>query len=192
MTPIIIPIPSLVILCGPASSGKSTFAAKHFPRASIVSSDRCREMVADDEGAIWASPEAFAVFHQIIEARSGFGRLTVADSTAVQPEARKTLIRIARRLGIPTVLIAFHIPEDICLQRDRHRARHVDAAVIHQQCVAFQRALDDMGAEGYRQVVVLTAADLDRVSVELVPGTERRVDRTRSRPHHARGGRHHR
>jgi len=44
-----VPEPCLVILCGPAGSGKSTFAVRNFPETSVVSSDRCRAMIADDE-----------------------------------------------------------------------------------------------------------------------------------------------
>ncbi len=182
MAQILIPVPSLVILCGPANSGKSTFAAKHFPPTAVVSSDRCREMVADDEGAIWASPEAFAVFYHIIEARLRYGRLTVADSTAVQPEARKTLIRIARRLRLPTVLIVFNIPEEVCIERDGHRARHVGSTVIHQQGLALQRALGEIATEGHHRVVVLTEADLDRISVEFVPRSQWLEHASRSNP----------
>ena len=60
-----IPNPSLVVLCGPAGSGKSTFAARHFPPTAIVSSDRCRAMLADDERDLSVSPEAFRLFHTI-------------------------------------------------------------------------------------------------------------------------------
>jgi protein phosphatase len=148
----------------------------------VVSSDRCREIVADDEGAIWASPEAFEVFYHIIEARLQYERLTVADSTAVQQVARKTLIRIARRLRLPTVLIVFNIPEEVCIERDGHRVRHVDNTVIHQQWLAQQRALGEIATEGHHRVVVLTEADLDRVSVEFVPRAERQEHASRSKP----------
>ena len=44
-----IPELSLVTLIGISGSGKSTFARKHFKETEIVSSDRCRAIVSDDE-----------------------------------------------------------------------------------------------------------------------------------------------
>src|SRR5438445_9081066 len=55
-----VPDPSLVVLCGPAGSGKTTFARRHFRDTAIVSSDRCRAMIADDEANIRVSREAKA------------------------------------------------------------------------------------------------------------------------------------
>src|ERR1043165_3362479 len=37
--------PSVVVLCGPAGCGKSTFAARHFRPTQIISSDHCRALV---------------------------------------------------------------------------------------------------------------------------------------------------
>ncbi len=169
MPRLVIPYPSLVILCGPAGSGKSTFAARHFPATAVVSSDQCRAMIADDEANIAVSAEAFAIFHQIIEARLRYRRLTVADSTAVRREARRALLQIARRWRVPASLVVFNIPEQTCLRWDAHRHRHVDRAAIYQHSLALQEALTEIGQEGYDQVVVLGEADLSATSVEIVP-----------------------
>lgn len=98
---------SLVVLCGPAGSGKSTFAARHFAPTAIVSSDRCRAMLGDDERNLSVSPEAFELFHTIIDRRLRLDRLTVADSTALRPDARRTLLEIARRHAAPVSLVVF-------------------------------------------------------------------------------------
>ncbi len=169
-----IPTPALVVLCGPAGSGKSTFAHRHFPDTSVVSSDRCRAMIGDDEANIRVSGEAFELFHQIIELRLRHRHLTVADSTAVRPEARETLRHIARRYAAPTVAILFDAAEATCLHRDEGRARRVGQAVIHRQWKAFQHALHRVPDEGFGHVVVLGDDDLRQVHVEILRGSARR------------------
>jgi hypothetical protein len=54
-----LPSPSLVVLVGPAGSGKSAWAAEHFAPGQIVSSDRLRAVVGEGEHDLAASPDAF-------------------------------------------------------------------------------------------------------------------------------------
>ncbi len=169
-----IPNPALVVLCGPAGSGKTTFARRHFPETSIVSSDRCRAMIADDEASIRVSREAFELFHHIIETRLRYRRLTVADSTAVLPDARRTLRQIARHGKVPVIAILFDVPEATCLRWDGMRTRRVGEAVIHRQFERFQHALRAVSTEGFSEVVVLGEADLGRTQVETVAATDQR------------------
>ena len=49
MAKLTIPELSLVVLVGPSGAGKSTFARTHFRPTEVVSSDRCRGLVSDDE-----------------------------------------------------------------------------------------------------------------------------------------------
>src|SRR6266516_3926374 len=112
---IIIPRRSLLVLCGPAGSGKSTFAKhlidKHrhedFQPTMIVSSDRCRALVCDDEGSQQANRDTFDLFYYIIHKRMFQNRLTIADSTALQPEARHRLLGLAERHNYHTCLLIF-------------------------------------------------------------------------------------
>jgi protein phosphatase len=62
-----VPKTSLIVLCGTAGCGKSTFAQRNFKPTEIVSSDWCRAIVSDDESDIDASKEAFELFYNIIE-----------------------------------------------------------------------------------------------------------------------------
>ncbi len=164
--------PSLVVLCGPAGSGKTTFARRHFPDTTIVSSDRCRAMIADDEADLRVSPDAFELFHTIIEMRLRRHRLTVADSTALQPEARATLRQIARRGEVPVVAVLFDVPEATCLAWDHRRDRQVGRSVIHQQWERFQQALRAVPDEGFDHVVVVGEGDLTTARITIVKSEE--------------------
>ncbi|MBI3998273.1 MAG: AAA family ATPase [Armatimonadetes bacterium] len=169
-----IPNPSLVVLCGPAASGKSTFAARHFPATAIVSSDRCRAMLADDERNLAVSREAFDLFHTIIDRRLHYRRLAVADSTALRREARRTLLEISRRHGLPVVLIVFDVPEDRCYLHDTRRERRVGRPVIERQVRLLQEALRSIPNEGFDEVHVLDDVQARRASVGIAPSQESR------------------
>ena len=62
---ITIPELSYVVLIGPSGAGKSTFAARHFKPTEILSSDRCRGLVSDNENDQAATKDAFDVLHYI-------------------------------------------------------------------------------------------------------------------------------
>src|SRR5271170_4175462 len=91
-----IPELSLIILIGPSGSGKSSFARKHFLATEVISSDYCRALVSDDENNQAVTKDAFEVLHFIASKRLTAGKLVVVDATSVQPEARKSLIDLAR------------------------------------------------------------------------------------------------
>ena len=157
----------IVTIDGPAGSGKSTFARRNFPETAVVSSDRCRAMIADDEGTMRVSRDAFALFHQIIDLRLRHRRLTVADSTALHPDARRALRTLARRRDAPVTVVVFDIPEATCRLWDARRERRVGAAVIRRQWQMLQNALHRIPGEGYDQVVVLGEADVTKARVEV-------------------------
>ncbi len=156
---IAVPPDALVILCGPSGSGKSFFARRNARSTAIVSSDRCRALVGDDATDQRFSGRAFDLFHRIIAHRLAVGRLTVADSTALSPDARRELRRLARRAGRPTVLILFDLPLTLCRRRNAARRRRVPEAVLRAQHERFRAQRDRLPAEGYAVVARLTARD---------------------------------
>lgn len=113
------------------------------------------------------SPAAFALFHQIIDSRLRFRRLTVADSTALHPDARRELRRIANRWRAPTTLLVFDIPEETCLLWNARRPRRVERAVIRRQRRQLDETLRRVQQEGYDQVVVLGPAAVERKAVRI-------------------------
>ncbi len=163
---ITIPRRTLLVLCGPAGSGKSTFAAQRFAATTIVSSDRCRAMICDDENNQTVNRETFELFHLIIQKRLFLGRFTVADSTALQPEARRKLRDLSRYYGYFGCLLIFNIPPEICLERNKNRHRSVEERVIPYHAGLLQRAILDAPREGWELIHVLGEQDMD-VIVEI-------------------------
>jgi predicted kinase len=160
--------PSVVVLCGPAACGKSTFAARHFRPTQIISSDHARALVCDDEGDQRHSAEAFALVNFIIEQRLSINRLCVVDSTALTPETRRTLLDVARKHGVTCVVFLFDIPLETSIARDQARRRSVGRAVIERQYRIFARERDNIKREGFDQVIKLLEHDLDKVSIDVL------------------------
>jgi predicted kinase len=160
--------PSVVVLCGPAACGKSTFAAKHFRPTQIISSDQARALVCDDERDQRFQTQAFALVHFLVEQRLSINRLCVVDSTALTVTARKTLLELARRFHVPAVVLLLDVPLDICLQRDAQRQRSVGQATIERQYSLFEQAKSSIRQEGFDQVVELSARDMDNIQTEII------------------------
>ncbi|MFD8380480.1 polynucleotide kinase-phosphatase [Streptomyces sp. NPDC059679] len=152
-----VPDLALVVLIGTTGSGKSTFARRHFLPTQIVSSDVCRGLVADDENDQSATPEAFDLLHYIAGKRLAAGRLTVVDATNVQPQARRSLIELAREHDVLPVAIVLDVPESVCVRRNAERPDRADlpAHVIPRQRRELRRSLKSLEREGFRKVHIL-------------------------------------
>ena len=117
-----VPPRTLLVLCGAAGSGKSTFAEKliethqhlGFKPTMIVSSDTCRAIVCDDENNQQANRDAFDLFHFTLHKRMFQSRFSIADSTALQAHARLRLLEVAQRHNYFTSLLIFNISSATC------------------------------------------------------------------------------
>jgi protein phosphatase len=165
-----IPELSLVVLIGASSSGKSTFAKKHFKATEIVSSDACRAMVSDDENNLPLSADAFDLARFIVSKRLKNGLLTVVDATNVQESARKDWIKLARQHHVLPVTIVINMPEKICAQRHAARTdRNFGNHVIPMQISQLKRSLRRLKLEGFRHIYELRTPE----EVEGVTGINR-------------------
>ncbi|GCE10204.1 hypothetical protein KTT_00630 [Tengunoibacter tsumagoiensis] len=174
---IIVPVRTLIVLCGPAGAGKSTFARQFVKRhasqgyrqTTIVSSDYCRALISDDESSQHVNRDTFDLFYYIIHKRMFQGRLTIADSTAILPEARHKLLELAHRHQYQTCLIVFNIPLDVCLEHDHQieRGRIVGEKVIAYHIEQLQGALTVIPQEGWDQVYILDGTQ-DRITSQII------------------------
>lgn len=173
--------PSVVVLCGPAACGKSTFAERHFRPTQVISSDWARARVCDDERDQRFSAQAFALVHFLVEQRLSANRLCVVDSTALTPQARRDLLDLARKQQVPCVVLLFDIPLEKCIERDQARERTVGQPVIEHQYQFFERAKASLRQEGFDQVIEVRDEDLSRARVEIIFRPVSRPIRTATR-----------
>ena len=117
-----IPEFALVAMIGATSSGKSTFANKHFLPTEVLSSDFFRAMVSDDENNQNVSHDAFDLLYYAANKRLSLMKTTVIDATNVQASARKQVIDLARAQNVHSVAIVLNLPEKELLERNAARA----------------------------------------------------------------------
>ena len=155
-----IPDFSLVLLMGASGSGKSSFAARHFAPTEILSSDRFRGMVADDEGDQAATADAFDVLYYIAAKRLAARRLTVIDATNLRPEDRKHAVTLARRFHALPVVFVLDTPEAVCIERNKSRPdRQFGAHVVRNHVQLLRKSLRGLAREGFRVVHKLNDPD---------------------------------
>jgi protein phosphatase len=174
---ILIPQNTLIVLCGPAGSGKSTWAAKHFSETQIVSSDECRALVFDDSANQSVSPHAFDLMHFIIEKRLTLGRLTIADATNLRREHRRDWIEIASRFFFNTAAIVFYVPVETCLERNGGRDRKVPSQALMNQHESLEETLRTIHSEGFNYVYVLNQDSQSGAAVTIGRYVSRRPPR---------------
>ena len=155
-----IPELSLVVLVGVSGSGKSTFAKRVFKETEIISSDKCRAIVSDDENNQAATDDAFELLHYISSKRLKNGHLTVIDATNVQTEARRPLVQLAREYHCLPVAIVLDVPEKVCQERNDERPdRNFGKHVVRQQRSQLKRSIRNLKREGFRHIHVLSSVE---------------------------------
>ncbi|MBF0420838.1 MAG: AAA family ATPase [Magnetococcales bacterium] len=155
-----IPKFSLVLLIGVSSSGKSTFARKHFKRTEILSSDFFRGLVADDENDQGATRDAFEVLMCVAKKRLSSKRLTVIDATNVEEKARRKWHNLSREIHCPTVAILLNLPIHIVEERHAKRDdRNFPFGIITKQFDNFERSIFQTTLEEFDQHIMLSSID---------------------------------
>jgi predicted kinase len=176
--PLLLSLPrrTLLVLCGPAGCGKSTFAttlvanyaAPGLRPTSIVSSDFCRTLICDDEDRQTVNKDAFDLFHYILHKRMLQGVFTIADSTALKAFARQRILKAAQSHDYYTCLLIFNLPAALCIEQDQQRPRQVGPQVVLYHERLLPQAIKDSATEGWHQRYILNEQPT-KILLEIVP-----------------------
>lgn len=151
---------SLILLAGPGSAGKTTFAGKHFLPTQVLSSDVFRGMVCDDENEQSVTKDAFELLYHAAEKRLEHRRTTVIDATNLQRSDRHKMIALAKAQNVHAAVIVLNLPEGVIRERNLARKdRRLPEAVLKSQLAALRFSMRKFKKEGFRFVYVLDSED---------------------------------
>ena len=148
-----LPSPCVVLLVGPGASGKSTWAATHFPPDTVVSSDRLRALVGSGESDVAASTDAFALLEEVVRRRLARRLTTVIDTLGLDAGRRQAWLALAREHDLPCVAVGFDTPAAECRERNRNRATRIPADVLTGQLRSWKATREALATEGYDAVL---------------------------------------
>jgi protein phosphatase len=153
MKEIKLPEIALVLLVGPSSSGKSTFARKYFESTEVLSSDNCRALVSDDENNLDATDDAFEVLQLIAAKRLKRGKLTVVDALNLRREDRAKMVQLAKDNYALAAAIVIETPIGVLFERHATRTdRNFGKIVLGKQFDDLKRSMRSIEKEGFSYV----------------------------------------
>ncbi len=149
-----LPDPCLVVLVGPAGSGKTTWARRWFAPTAIVGTDDLRAVVGHGPHDMRATPDALAVAELVTDRRLRRGLTTVIDSTGLDRRVVARFQRLAEGAGVPSHAVVMTTDERTCRARNRQRPEAVAASVLSAQLrsMATTVAALDGGQHGFAAV----------------------------------------
>ncbi|WP_187261731.1 polynucleotide kinase-phosphatase [Pontibacter beigongshangensis] len=164
MKDIKLPELALVLLVGPSSSGKSTFAKKYFLGTEVISSDYCRALVSDDENNLDATSDAFDVLNFLAAKRLKRGKLTVVDALNLHKNDRAKLVRLAKDNYVLAAAIVLDTPIRRLHERHVLRAdRNFGGQVLEKHYDMYRRTLKSIKREGFSYTYVVNPEEEVRI-----------------------------
>jgi predicted kinase len=141
----------IVLLVGLPGSGKSTWAAQQ--GISPLSSDHVRELLADDATDQTIHARVFGTLRYLLRQRLAVGRpVTYVDATHLTRVERKPYVEIAQWYGCDLEALVFDVPVEVCIERNRGRARVVPEEAIRSMAEKLRIPTEE---EGFRSIQII-------------------------------------
>jgi predicted kinase len=143
---------TIILLVGLPGSGKSTWVASQ--GAASLSSDVIRQMLADDATDQSIHPRVFATLRYLLRQRLAIGRpVTYIDATHLTPAERQPYAQIATWYGCDLEAVFFDVPVDVCIARNKSRARIVPEEAIRMMAA---KLVPPSPNEGFKRIRVVS------------------------------------
>ncbi len=141
----------IVLLVGLPGSGKSTYLERL--GVTALSSDAVRLLLADDATDQTIHGRVFATLRFLVRQRLAICRpITYVDATHLTPSERRPYVRIAEKYGYQIDALFFDVPLEVCLERNRARARVVPEEALRAMAA---KLVPPRVTEGFSRVTVV-------------------------------------
>ena len=144
-----LPAPSLIVLVGPSSAGKTTWAGEHFAANEIVSTDALRAMAGTGPDDQEAGTAAFDLLETIVNERLRRGLTTVIDTLGSDGKRRRSWIERSHQVGIPVYAVVFETAKAEAERRNAGRDRPLPKTVLAKQFAGHAKTVEALADEGF-------------------------------------------
>ena len=138
-------------MIGLPGSGKSTYLERL--GVTPLSSDAVRQLLADDATDQSIHGRVFSTIRYLLRQRLAIGRaVTYVDATHLTPGERRPYVKIARQYRCDVEAVFFDVPLEICVARNRGRARVVPLEAMRKMAA---KLVPPRASEGFSRVTVV-------------------------------------
>ncbi len=142
---------AVVLSIGLPGSGKSSWFRRH--NIIPLSSDLVRGLLFDNPTEQRYQDLVFSSLRSLLRARLIAGRpMNYIDATNLSPRERHSWIKMARDFGYEAHAVFFDVPAEVCMERNRKRARNVPDEVMHRMA---QKLRPPKFEEGFAKIIVV-------------------------------------
>ena len=134
----------VILAVGLPGSGKSTWFAER--GLTPLSSDHMRLLLSGDEDNQTIHAEVFETLRYLLVKRLAIGcPESYIDATNLLRMHRRPFVELARRHGARAEALWFDTPLDVCLERNRGRARRVPEEVLRDMHARLEPPTEEEG-----------------------------------------------